>query len=53
MAVAGAFLAAFIWAVKSGQFDDTSTPPLRLLTDDSVRTERPASAVNKQTVEQP
>ena len=30
----GGFLAFFIWAVKSGQFDDTGTPPLRMLADD-------------------
>jgi cbb3-type cytochrome oxidase maturation protein len=28
------FLAAFIWAVKSGQFDDNETPPYRILFDD-------------------
>jgi cbb3-type cytochrome oxidase maturation protein len=32
--VAGGFLAAFVWAVRSGQFDDTATPPLRILFDD-------------------
>ena len=33
-AVAGGFLVAFIWAVRSGQFDDTATPPLRIITED-------------------
>jgi cbb3-type cytochrome oxidase maturation protein len=28
------FLAGFIWAVKSGQFEDTHTPSMRLLMDD-------------------
>jgi cbb3-type cytochrome oxidase maturation protein len=32
--VAGGFLAAFAWAVRSGQFDDTVTPPIRILFDD-------------------
>jgi cbb3-type cytochrome oxidase maturation protein len=32
--VAGGFLIAFAWAVRSGQFDDTTTPPLRILHDD-------------------
>jgi len=32
--VALAFLAAFIWAVRSGQYEDTCTPALRILTDD-------------------
>ena len=30
------FLAAFIWAVKSGQFDDNETPPYRILFDDDI-----------------
>ena len=29
-----AFLAAFIWAVRSGQYEDTCTPSMRLLLDD-------------------
>lgn len=33
-AVAGGFLAAFAWAVRAGQFDDTATPPVRILLDD-------------------
>lgn len=33
--VALGFLAAFVWAVRSGQFDDTATPPIRILFDDS------------------
>ena len=39
--VAAGFLVAFLWAVASGQFDDTSTPPLRMLRDD--RTASPLS----------
>jgi cbb3-type cytochrome oxidase maturation protein len=31
--VAGGFLAAFAWAVRSGQFDDTCTPAVRMLLD--------------------
>jgi cbb3-type cytochrome oxidase maturation protein len=33
-AVAAGFLVAFIWAVRTGQFDDTSTPTVRVLVDD-------------------
>ena len=29
--VAGSFLALFIWANKSGQFDDMNTPAIRML----------------------
>lgn len=32
--VALGFLAAFIWAVRSGQYEDTYTPSLRMLGDD-------------------
>ena len=32
--VSGGFLIAFAWAVRSGQFDDTATPPIRILLDD-------------------
>lgn len=34
LALAGVFLASFIWAVKSGQFEDTCTPALRVLTEE-------------------
>jgi len=33
--VAGSFLAGFIWAVKSGQYDDTYSPAVRMLFDDA------------------
>ncbi|MEZ4229375.1 MAG: cbb3-type cytochrome oxidase assembly protein CcoS [Polyangiaceae bacterium] len=29
-----AFVAAFIWATRRGQFDDLDTPPVRILFDD-------------------
>jgi len=32
--VAGGFLCAFLWAVGSGQFDDTFTPAVRILFDE-------------------
>jgi cbb3-type cytochrome oxidase maturation protein len=31
---AGSALAAFIWAARRGQFDDLTTPPVRMLHDD-------------------
>ncbi len=34
--VASVFLIAFIWAVRSGQFDDTYTPSIRILFDDHI-----------------
>lgn len=33
--VAGGFLVGFIWAVKSGQYDDTDSPAVRMLFDDT------------------
>ncbi|MBZ5859507.1 cbb3-type cytochrome oxidase assembly protein CcoS [Flavihumibacter profundi] len=32
--VAAIFLAGFIWSVKSGQYDDDYSPPVRMLFDD-------------------
>lgn len=37
--VAGCFLAAFIWSVKKGQYDDDYAPSVRMLFDDTVSTE--------------
>jgi nitrogen fixation-related uncharacterized protein len=36
-----AFLAAFIWAVKSGQFEDTCTPAMRILSEDDAGKQAP------------
>ncbi|MBT8387171.1 MAG: cbb3-type cytochrome oxidase assembly protein CcoS [Ignavibacteria bacterium] len=33
--VAISFLAAFLWAVKSGQYKDTFTPSVRMLFDNN------------------
>jgi len=32
------FLAGFFWAVRSGQFEDTSTPSMRILFDERIPT---------------
>jgi cbb3-type cytochrome oxidase maturation protein len=45
--VAAVFLAAFIWAVRSGQFEDTCTPSMRLLTDDRQPTDNSKSPTFK------
>ena len=34
--IAIGFLAAFFWAVKSGQYDDDYTPAVRILFDDNI-----------------
>jgi cbb3-type cytochrome oxidase maturation protein len=41
LALALGFLAAFIWAVKSGQFEDTCTPSMRILTDEESSKSKP------------
>jgi cbb3-type cytochrome oxidase maturation protein len=35
--VAVGFLVAFLWAVKSGQYDDDISPGMRILFDDKTR----------------
>jgi len=39
LAVAIGFLIAFIWAVRSGQYDDTETPSIRMLLEDNPRSD--------------
>ena len=34
--VAGLFLGGFIWAVKSGQYDDLYSPSVRILFDNDI-----------------
>lgn len=43
LGLAVAFLLAFVWAVRSGQFEDARTPAMRILTDDPA-SGRPAAA---------
>ena len=47
--LAGLFLVAFMWAAQTGQFDDTSTPPMRVLTDDPADGVKPVSGSNQRT----
>jgi cbb3-type cytochrome oxidase maturation protein len=34
--IAGIGVALFVWAVRSGQYDDLDTPPVRILFDDEA-----------------
>ena len=34
LVLAAGFLAAFFWAVRSGQYEDTCTPSLRILAEE-------------------
>jgi cbb3-type cytochrome oxidase maturation protein len=38
--VAVGFLAAFIWSVKSGQFDDDYTPSVRMLFENKTKEDK-------------
>ncbi|MDZ4070914.1 MAG: cbb3-type cytochrome oxidase assembly protein CcoS [Sediminibacterium sp.] len=37
ISVAGLFLGAFIWSVKTGQYDDENSPSVRMLFDDKPK----------------
>ncbi|HMS65725.1 MAG TPA: cbb3-type cytochrome oxidase assembly protein CcoS [Ignavibacteria bacterium] len=39
--VAGSFLIAFIWSVKSGQYEDVYTPSVRILFDENEKSSEP------------
>lgn len=39
ISVAAIFLAAFLWSVKNGQYDDQVSPPMRMLFDDNATTD--------------
>ena len=39
LGIAVAFLAFFIWSVKTGQYDDTYTPSIRILFEDRKKSE--------------
>jgi cbb3-type cytochrome oxidase maturation protein len=44
--VAGSFLAAFLWSVNKGQFEDDYTPSVRMLFDDELK----QSATNEPSI---
>jgi len=44
--VAVGFLAVFIWAVKTGQFDDTVSPSIRILFDEKKNDKKSGSKNN-------
>ncbi|NDV43184.1 cbb3-type cytochrome oxidase assembly protein CcoS [Flagellimonas sediminis] len=46
--VAVAFFAAFVLSVKSGQYDDTYTPSVRMLFEDEIVKEKDKSNLNNQ-----
>ncbi len=42
--VAGLFLLGFIWAVKSGQYDDMYSPSVRILFDNNINEDTVSSS---------
>lgn len=47
--VALIFLGAFIWAVRTGQFDDNETPSIRILFDDEPIIDKEDDTKEEQT----
>jgi cbb3-type cytochrome oxidase maturation protein len=44
--VALGFLIAFIWSVSHGQYDDDTSPSIRMLYDDHPKTTTPSNSQN-------
>lgn len=53
LAVATTFLIGFIWAVRSGQYEDTCTPPMRLLAEEPSTSRSKANFPTKRENENP
>ena len=53
LGLAVCFLGAFIWAVRGGQFEDTCTPSLRVLTDEAEVTPKLLSSAVQTNSKQP
>lgn len=49
LAVGLIFVGAFVWAVRSGQYEDTVTPSLRVLADDPEKRISETKSKSKQT----
>ncbi len=49
--VAGGFLVAFVWAVRSGQYDDTYSPAVRMLFDDTHPVDTPVEQLSRKETE--
>jgi cbb3-type cytochrome oxidase maturation protein len=47
--VAAGFLAAFLWGVKNGQYDDDYTPSIRMLFDDTKPSTKSSTPSKKLT----
>jgi len=50
ISIAIVFLAIFIWSLKSGQYDDTYTPSVRMLFEDKSSKNKAESPLTNETV---
>jgi len=50
LAMALLFLGCFIWAARSGQYEDTFTPSMRVLMDEDERFGQSSTGVSNRTV---
>lgn len=46
ISIALIFLGVFLWSLKSGQFDDTTTPAMRMIFDEFKSPKEPAKTVS-------
>lgn len=46
LSIALLFLSIFYWSIKSGQYDDTYTPSVRMLFDDKKKVEKEKKSGN-------
>lgn len=51
--VAIGFLVAFLWATKSGQFDDLYSPSVRMLFDEKSKKKQVSSTKNQDSDKEP
>ena len=53
LAIALTFLVAFIWAVRTGQYEDTCTPSMRMLAEEPRPNQTKQKFPTKQPAENP
>jgi cbb3-type cytochrome oxidase maturation protein len=53
VSVAALFLCAFLWSVKSGQYDDETSPPMRILFDSNSAVKKESPITEKKNNSKP
>jgi len=53
LAMALLFLGGFVWSVCSGQYDDTLTPSMRILTEESTKLSKELNPSTNETETKP